>query len=124
MNFEDIEMDKEMEKVVHSTLGEPMPKGNSMEIFESGFDRFWSAWPKNPRKGAKSECRIETRLKKCCSDSGLVKRMIRLRKRIAMMTSANRVIMTRKLTKDWKRVLEFEFEELLEVTFKAENASS
>lgn len=27
-----------------------------MELFESGFDRFWSAWPKHPRKGAKSKC--------------------------------------------------------------------
>lgn len=25
-------------------------------MFESGFDRFWAAWPKNPRKGAKSAC--------------------------------------------------------------------
>lgn len=27
-----------------------------MELFESGFNRFWSAWPKSPRKGGKSEC--------------------------------------------------------------------
>lgn len=27
-----------------------------MSLFESGFDRFWSAWPKHPRKGAKSKC--------------------------------------------------------------------
>lgn len=25
-------------------------------MFESGFDRFWQAWPKSPRKGGKSEC--------------------------------------------------------------------
>ena len=25
-------------------------------MFETGFDRFWAAWPKNPRKGAKQEC--------------------------------------------------------------------
>ena len=25
-------------------------------MFESGFDRFWEAWPKSPRKGGKSEC--------------------------------------------------------------------
>lgn len=25
-------------------------------LFESGFDRFWAAWPKHPRKGAKSKC--------------------------------------------------------------------
>lgn len=25
-------------------------------MFESGFDRFWAAWPKSPRKGAKSAC--------------------------------------------------------------------
>jgi len=27
-----------------------------MELFESGFDLFWKAWPKNPRKGAKAAC--------------------------------------------------------------------
>jgi hypothetical protein len=27
-----------------------------MSLFESGFDKFWSAWPKHPRKGAKSKC--------------------------------------------------------------------
>jgi hypothetical protein len=27
-----------------------------MDLFETGFDRFWSAWPKSPRKGGKSEC--------------------------------------------------------------------
>ena len=32
-----------------STLGEPM--------FKTGFDRFWEAWPKSPRKGAKAECK-------------------------------------------------------------------
>ena len=26
-------------------------------MFESGFDRFWEAWPKSPRKGAKAECK-------------------------------------------------------------------
>ena len=25
-------------------------------MFESGFDLFWAAWPKSPRKGAKSAC--------------------------------------------------------------------
>jgi hypothetical protein len=45
------EMNIKMEKGGISTLGEPMPK-----LFESGFDRFWTAWPKSPRKGAKSEC--------------------------------------------------------------------
>ena len=38
-----------MEKGGISTLGEPMSK-------ENGFDKFWAAWPRNPRKGAKSEC--------------------------------------------------------------------
>ena len=41
-----------MEKGGISTLGEPMP-----ELFESGFERFWKAWPASTRKGAKSECR-------------------------------------------------------------------
>ena len=41
-----------MEKGGTSTLGEPMP-----ELFESGFERFWKAWPASTRKGAKSECR-------------------------------------------------------------------
>ena len=41
-----------MEKGGISTLGEPMP-----ELFKSGFDRFWDAWPKSPRKGGKSECK-------------------------------------------------------------------
>ena len=40
-----------MEKGGISTLGEPMP-----ELFESGFERFWKAWPASTRKGAKSEC--------------------------------------------------------------------
>lgn len=26
------------------------------KMFESGFDRFWAAWPKHPRKGAKAAC--------------------------------------------------------------------
>jgi hypothetical protein len=25
-------------------------------MFESGFDRFWAAWPKHPRKGGKVAC--------------------------------------------------------------------
>jgi hypothetical protein len=25
-------------------------------MFESGFERFWAAWPKSPRKGAKAAC--------------------------------------------------------------------
>lgn len=25
-------------------------------MFESGFDRFWAAWPKHPRKGGKAAC--------------------------------------------------------------------
>ena len=41
-----------MEKGGTSTLGEPMP-----ELFESGFERFWKAWPASTRKGAKSECK-------------------------------------------------------------------
>ena len=44
-------MNKRMEKVVHSTLGEPMP-----ELFKTGFERFWDAWPRSTRKGGKSEC--------------------------------------------------------------------
>lgn len=32
-----------------STLGRLMDK--------TGFDRFWEAWPKSPRKGAKAECK-------------------------------------------------------------------
>lgn len=43
---------KVMEKGGTSTLGEPMP-----ELFESGFERFWKAWPASTRKGAKSECK-------------------------------------------------------------------
>ena len=27
------------------------------QLIETGFDKFWAAWPKNPRKGAKSECK-------------------------------------------------------------------
>lgn len=34
-------------------------------LFESGFDRFWSTWPKNPRKGAKSECQKKWVKLKC-----------------------------------------------------------
>ena len=41
-----------MEKGGISTLGEPMP-----ELFESGFEKFWKAWPASTRKGAKSECK-------------------------------------------------------------------
>jgi hypothetical protein len=41
-----------MEKGGISTLGEPMP-----ELFETGFEKFWKAWPASTRKGAKSECR-------------------------------------------------------------------
>lgn len=26
-------------------------------MLESGFDRFWKAWPSSPRKGAKSKCK-------------------------------------------------------------------
>jgi hypothetical protein len=40
-----------MEKGGISTLGEPMP-----ELFETGFEKFWKAWPASTRKGAKSEC--------------------------------------------------------------------
>jgi hypothetical protein len=42
---------RSMEKGGISTLGEPMP-----ELFETGFERFWKAWPASTRKGAKSEC--------------------------------------------------------------------
>ena len=41
-----------MEQSGISTLGEPMP-----ELFETGFERFWKAWPASTRKGAKSECK-------------------------------------------------------------------
>jgi hypothetical protein len=34
-----------------STLGEPM------SLIKTGFERFWETWPKNPRKGAKAECK-------------------------------------------------------------------
>ena len=37
-------------------------------MFESGFDRFWSVWPKNPRKGAKSECLKKWVKLKCETD--------------------------------------------------------
>jgi hypothetical protein len=43
---------RSMEKGGISTLGEPMP-----ELFETGFERFWRAWPASTRKGAKSECK-------------------------------------------------------------------
>jgi hypothetical protein len=43
---------RSMEKGGISTLGEPMP-----ELFETGFERFWKAWPSSTRKGAKSECK-------------------------------------------------------------------
>ena len=43
---------RSMEKGGISTLGEPMP-----ELFETGFERFWRAWPSSTRKGAKSECK-------------------------------------------------------------------
>jgi hypothetical protein len=38
-------------------------------IFETGFDRFWSVWPKNPRKGAKSECKKKWVKLKCEADT-------------------------------------------------------
>jgi hypothetical protein len=28
-------------------------------MFDSGFDKFWAAWPANPRKGAKSACKTK-----------------------------------------------------------------
>lgn len=34
-------------------------------MFDSGFDRFWEAWPKNPRKGAKAECKKKWDKLKC-----------------------------------------------------------
>ena len=43
-------------------------KGNKMELFENGFDKFWAAWPKNPRKGAKSECKKKWDKLKCEAD--------------------------------------------------------
>ena len=45
-----------------STLGEPM--------FKTGFDRFWEAWPKSPRKGAKAECKKKWAKNYCetCAD--------------------------------------------------------
>lgn len=27
-----------------------------MTMFESGFDKFWAAWPRSTRKGGKAEC--------------------------------------------------------------------
>lgn len=27
------------------------------KLFKTGFDRFWEAWPKSTRKGAKAECK-------------------------------------------------------------------
>ena len=44
-------------------------KGNNMELYESGFDKFWAAWPKNPRKGAKSECKKKWLKLKCEADT-------------------------------------------------------
>jgi len=51
-----------------STLGEPMSKGNSMDLFgfeqpktpsltDEGFEEFWAAYPKCVRKGEKSACK-------------------------------------------------------------------
>lgn len=40
-----------------------------MNLIESGFEKFWSAWPKNPRKGAKSECKKKWIKLKCESDT-------------------------------------------------------
>ena len=28
-------------------------------MFDSGFEKFWAAWPSNPRKGAKSACKAK-----------------------------------------------------------------
>ena len=44
-------------------------KGNNMELYENGFDKFWDAWPKNPRKGAKSECKKKWLKLKCEADT-------------------------------------------------------
>jgi hypothetical protein len=30
-----------------------------MQLFESGFDKFWAAWPKSTRKGGKSACQAK-----------------------------------------------------------------
>lgn len=38
-------------------------------MFETGFDRFWFVWPKNPRKGAKSECKKKWVKLKCEADT-------------------------------------------------------
>lgn len=44
-----------------STLGEPMSErdlfGELTQTPVDKFDAFWAAWPKSPRKGAKSSCR-------------------------------------------------------------------
>ena len=39
------------------------------QLIETGFDKFWAAWPKNPRKGAKSECRKKWEKLKCETDA-------------------------------------------------------
>ena len=57
-----------MEKGGISTLGEPMPKENTMDLFgfeqpktpsltDEGFEEFWTAYPKCIRKGEKSACK-------------------------------------------------------------------
>jgi hypothetical protein len=38
-------------------------------MFESGFDRFWSAYPSSPRKGAKALCREKWVNKLCESNA-------------------------------------------------------
>ena len=57
-----------MEKGGISTLGEPMPKEKTMDLFgfeqpktpsltDEGFEEFWVAYPKCVRKGEKSACK-------------------------------------------------------------------
>jgi len=38
-------------------------------MFESGFDKFWNAWPSSPRKGAKALCREKWANKLCESNA-------------------------------------------------------
>jgi hypothetical protein len=59
---------KVMEKGGISTLGEPMPKEKTMDLFgfeqpktpsltDEGFEEFWTAYPKCIRKGEKAACK-------------------------------------------------------------------
>jgi hypothetical protein len=56
MNNEDklnkVNKDGEGRILLVSTLAKPM----EIQMFESGFERFWKAYPSTPRKGAKKHC--------------------------------------------------------------------